>query len=148
MIASLRLRNHPRAWQRNALVLNAGLLGAIGFALALWLRGALALLALAHFAHLAQALQLLDARPRRSDFLLVALALFQIVLAANLTDSIFFPPLLLAFLVATVWTLVVHTLWMEAIAAGEAVVAAARLRAAPAAHHAARVGGGGGARAA
>ena len=120
VIVSLRLRNHPRAWQRNATLLNAGLLGAIGFALALWLRGDLALLALAHFAHLAQALQLLDARPRRSDFLLVALALFQMVLAANLTDSLFFPPLLLAFLVATVWTLVVHTLWMETIAAGEA----------------------------
>ena len=120
VIVSLRLRNHPRAWQRNATVLNAGLLGSIGFALALWLRGDLAVLALAHFAHLAQALQLLDARTRRSDFLLVALALFQMVLAANLTDSIFFPPLLLAFLVATVWTLVVHTLWMEAIAAGEA----------------------------
>jgi hypothetical protein len=82
-----------------------GLLGSIGFAIALWLRGDLALLALAHFTHLAQALQLLDARARRSDFLLVALALFQMVLAANLTDSILFPPLLLAFLVATVWTL-------------------------------------------
>ncbi len=120
VIVSLRLRNHPRAWQRNASVLNVGLLGSIGVALALWLRGDLALLALAHFTHLAQALQLLDARARRSDFLLVALALFQMVLAANLTDSIFFPPLLLAFLVATVWTLVVHTLWMETIAAGEA----------------------------
>ncbi len=119
VILSLKLRNHPRAWQRNALVLNLGLLGAVVFAAALWLRGAVALIALAQFAHLAQALQLLDARARRSDFLLVALALFQIVLAANLTDSIFFPPLLLAFLVATVWTLVVHTLWMEAIAAGE-----------------------------
>ena len=119
VIASLRLRTHPRPWQRNAIVLNAGLLGAIGFSLSLWLRGDLALLALAHFAHLAQALQLLDARPRRSDFLLVALALFQMVLAANLTDSIFFPPLLVAFLVASVWTLVVHTLWMETIAAGE-----------------------------
>ncbi len=120
VIASLRLRSHPRAWQRNAVVLNVGLLGAIGFALSLWLRGDLALLALAHFALLAQSLQLLDARPRRSDFLLVALALFQMVLAANLTDSILFPPLLLAFLVATVWTLVVHTLWMETLAAGEA----------------------------
>ncbi len=120
VVASLRLRTRPRAWQRSATLLNVGLLASIGFALALWLRGDMALLALAHFAHLAQALQLLDARPRRSDFLLVALALFQMVLAANLTDSVLFPPLLLAFLVATVWTLVVHTLWMETIAAGEA----------------------------
>ena len=42
--------------------------------------------------------------------LLVALALFQIILAANLTDSFLFPPLLLAFLIATVWTLIQHTL--------------------------------------
>lgn len=119
VVTSLKLRNHPRAWQRSAAVLNVGLFGAIAFAVAQWLQGGLALVALAHFALLAQALQLLDARARRSDFLLVALALFQIVLAANLTDSIFFTPLLLAFLVATVWTLVVHTLWMEAIAAGE-----------------------------
>jgi transglutaminase-like putative cysteine protease len=119
VVASLRLRPAPRAWQKRALVLNAGVLLAMVFAAQLWLRGALALLALAHFTHLAQALQLLDARERRSDFLLVALALFQMILAANLTDSILFPPLLLAFLVAAVWTLIQHTLWMEAIRAGE-----------------------------
>jgi protein-glutamine gamma-glutamyltransferase len=119
VVASLRLRARPARWQRSALVLNAGLLAAIGLAATLWLRGALAIVALAHFTHLAQALQLLDARPRRSDFLLVALALFQMVLAASLTDSVLFPPLLLAFLVATVWTLIVHTLWMEALRAGE-----------------------------
>jgi transglutaminase-like putative cysteine protease len=117
--ASLLLRERPRAWQRSALLLNAGLLAAIGLAVGLWLRGALALVALAHFAHLAQALQLVDARPRRSDFLLTALALFQMVLAASLTDSLLFPPLLVAFVLAMVWTLVVHTLWAEALAAGE-----------------------------
>ena len=119
VITALRVRRAPRPWQSSALLLNLGVLGSIAFALGLWLQGALALVALAHFTHLAQALQLLDARARRSDFLLVALALFQMILAANLTDSILFPPLLLAFLVATVWTLVAHTLWMEAVAAGE-----------------------------
>jgi transglutaminase-like putative cysteine protease len=119
VIAALALRRAPRAWQRSAPLLNCALFGAIAFAAGLWLRGALALVALAHFTHLSQALQLLDARARRSDFLLVALALFQMILAANLTDSILFPPLLLAFLAAVVWTLIVHTLWMEAIAAGE-----------------------------
>ncbi|RIK89644.1 MAG: hypothetical protein DCC71_25895, partial [Proteobacteria bacterium] len=119
VVASLRTRSAPGAWQKRPLALNAGLVFALCFAAALWLRGALALVALAHFTHLAQALQLLDARARRSDFLLVALALFQMILAANLTDSILFPPLLLAFLVATVWTLIQHTLWMEAIRAGE-----------------------------
>lgn len=119
VIAALHLRRAPRGWQRSAMVLNLGLVAAVAFACGLWLRGELALVALAHFTHLSQALQLLDARARRSDFLLVALALFQMILAANLTDSILFPPLLLAFLAAVVWTLVVHTIWMEAIAAGE-----------------------------
>jgi transglutaminase-like putative cysteine protease len=123
VVVALRTRLAPRAWQRSAWILNAGLLLASAFAAGLWLRGALALVALAHFTHLAQALQLLDARPRRSDFLLVALALFQIILAANLTDSFLFPPLLLAFLIATVWTLIQHTLWMEAMQAGETGVA-------------------------
>jgi transglutaminase-like putative cysteine protease len=119
VITALRLRRAPRPWQRRAAVLNVGVFGAVAASAALWLRGELALVALAHFTHLAQALQLLDARARRSDFLLVALALFQMILAANLTDSVLFPPLLLAFLGATVWTLVVHTIWMESVAAGE-----------------------------
>lgn len=119
VVAALRLRKAPRGWQQSPWVLNLASLGALATAGALWLRGELALVALAHFTHLAQALQLLDARARRSDFLLVALALFQMILAANLTDSILFPPLLLAFLAATVWTLMVHTVWMESIAAGE-----------------------------
>jgi transglutaminase-like putative cysteine protease len=90
---------------------------------ALWVRGALALVALAHFALLTQALQLLDARPRKSEFLLVALALFQVVLAANLTDSMLFPPLLVVFAVTAVWTLMVHTIRAEAIEAGEPAAA-------------------------
>ncbi len=118
-LAALRFRSAPRAWQRSAWLLNAGLLASFLYCGALWMRGTLALVALAHFAHLAQALQLLDARPRRSDFLLVALALFQMILAANLTDSVFFPPLLFAFVLAVVWTLLIHTLWMEAIESGQ-----------------------------
>jgi transglutaminase-like putative cysteine protease len=76
--------------------------------------------ALAHFAATTQGLQLIDARPRKTEFLLVALALFQVVLAANLTDSVFFTPLLVAFVFAAVWTLVVHTLRSEALEAGQA----------------------------
>jgi transglutaminase-like putative cysteine protease len=119
LLASARLRHRPRGWQRSAWVLNGVLAAIVLGCTALWLRGGLAILALAHFAHLATGLQLLDARPRRSDFLLVALALFQVLLAANLTDSLLFPPLLLVFALAMTWTLVVHTLWSEAIAAGE-----------------------------
>jgi protein-glutamine gamma-glutamyltransferase len=117
--ASLALREPPRPWQRSGWLLNAGLLAALGVGAALYARGALAVVALAHFAVLAQGLQLLDARPRRSEFLLVALALFQVVLAANLTDHVLFPLMLVAFTVATVWTLVVHTLRAEALEAGE-----------------------------
>jgi transglutaminase-like putative cysteine protease len=115
----LLARRRPRAWQRSAALLNLALAATLAGCAWLWLRGALALVALAHFAHLAQGLQLLDARPRRSDFLLAALALFQMILAASLTDSLLFPPLLIGFLLAMVWTLVVHTLWAEALAAGE-----------------------------
>jgi hypothetical protein len=83
------------------------------------MRGRPATLSLAHFAALSQALQLIDARPRKSEFLLVALALFQVVLASNLTDSVLFPPLLLAFLVSVTWTLMIHTLRTEAIEGGD-----------------------------
>jgi transglutaminase-like putative cysteine protease len=83
------------------------------------LQGGPATIGLAHFAALAQGLQLIDARPRRTEFLLVALALFQVILASNLTDSVFFPPLLIAFMFAAAWTLMVHTLRADAAEAGD-----------------------------
>ena len=61
----------------------------------------------------------MDARPRKSEFVLVSLALFQVILASNLTDSVFFPPLLVAFLFAATWTLMVHTLRADAAEAGD-----------------------------
>jgi transglutaminase-like putative cysteine protease len=115
---ALRGERHA-PWRANAWLLNGALLVAICVAAALWLRGALAIVALAHFAVLVQALQLIDARPRRSEFLLVALAVFQVTMAANLTDSPWYPLLLVAFTVCCVWTLVVHTLRAEALEAGE-----------------------------
>jgi len=123
LVAAFALREQPRSWQRSAPVLNTGLVAIAGIAFSLWLQGKLAVVALAHFALLAQGLQLLDARPRRSEFLLVALALFQVVLASNLTDSILFPALLIVFLLATVWTLLVHTLRAEALEAGDPLAA-------------------------
>jgi transglutaminase-like putative cysteine protease len=119
LLLSLRWRHHPRAWQRNPWVLNLGMLGISLATAAVALRGEPSTIALAHFAALTQGLQLLDARPRRTEFLLVALALFQVVLAANLTDSVFFTPLLVTFVFATAWTLIVHTLRSEALEAGE-----------------------------
>ncbi|MEE8581110.1 MAG: DUF3488 domain-containing protein, partial [Myxococcota bacterium] len=116
---SLVWRDRPKAWQSNALVLNLGMLGIVVATIALLLQGFPAALSLAHFAALTQGLQLLDSRPRKSEFLLVTLALFQVILAATLTDSIFFPPLLAIFLVSATWTLLVHTLRSEALAARE-----------------------------
>jgi transglutaminase-like putative cysteine protease len=109
--------------QRNAPLLNGALALIVALGLGMWLRGAPAVVALAHFATLAQALQLVDARPRRSEFLLVTLALFQVILASNLTDSVLFPPLLVVFLLTTVWTLLVHTLQVEALESGDPLAA-------------------------
>jgi len=123
LVAAVLLRERPMAWQRSTLVLNLAM-AAISLVTA-WIafETAASLIALAHFATLAQGLQLLDARPRRSEFLLVALALFQVVLASNLTDSVLFPPLLMAFLPTAVWTLLVHTLRTEAHEAGDPAAA-------------------------
>jgi len=118
IVVSLAHRTRPRDWQRSPIALNVGMFGIVGGTIAVALRGEPSTIALAHFAALTQGLQLIDARPRRTEFLLVTLALFQVVLASNLTDSVYFTPLLLAFVFATVWTLLVHTLHSEAIEAG------------------------------
>jgi transglutaminase-like putative cysteine protease len=116
---SLWRRGSPFAWQRNPIALNLGMMAVTGTTIQVALQGGPATLGLAHFAALTQGLQLIDARPRRTEFLLVALALFQVVLASNLTDSVFFIPLLVGFLFATAWTLVVHTLRCEAAEADD-----------------------------
>lgn len=120
----LRREAQPLAWQTSPGVLNSALLGALAAGAGYYVSGAGALIALAHFATLAQGLQLLDARARRSEFLLVTLALFQVVLASNLTDSVLFPPLLIVFLLSTVWTLLVHTLRAEALESADPLAAA------------------------
>ena len=116
-------RTRPAAWQRKRWLLNLGLGACIAAAAQVEAQAGTVLVALGHFAVLAQGLQLLDARPRHTEFLLVALSIFQVTLAANLTDSLLFPPLLIAFAVAAVWTLVVHTLRAEAVEAGDPAAA-------------------------
>lgn len=120
LLLSLWRRTDPFSWQKSPIALNIGMVGIASGTILVALRGEPSTIALAHFAATTQGLQLLDARPRRTEFLLVALALFQVVLAANLTDSVFFTPLLVGFLFATVWTLLLHTLRSEAIEAGVA----------------------------
>jgi transglutaminase-like putative cysteine protease len=119
IIGSLWRRERPFFWQSSPIALNLGMFGIVAATITVALRGDPSTIALAHFAALTQGLQLIDTRPRHTELLLVALALFQVVLAANLTDSVFFPPLLVAFVFATVWTLMVHTLRTEAIEAGD-----------------------------
>jgi transglutaminase-like putative cysteine protease len=119
ILGSLARRRDPFAWQRSPLALNVGMLAIAAATIAVALRGGPSTIALAHFAALTQGLQLLDARPRQTEFLLVTLALFQVILASNLTDSVFFPPLLATFVFAVVWTLLVHTLRSETIEAGD-----------------------------
>jgi len=129
ILGSLALRRRPLAVQRSPVALNVGMMAIVAATIWLALGGHPATVNLAHFAALTQGLQLLDARPRKSEFLLVALSLFQVILASNLTDSLLFPPLLVVFLVATTWTLLVHTLRSEAIEAGDAPAAGAAINA-------------------
>jgi transglutaminase-like putative cysteine protease len=126
--SSYATRNHPPRFRKNPIWLNVGMLGITTVTIRSALAGNPATISLAFFTALAQGLQLFDARPRRSEFLLVALALFQVILASNLTDSIFFPPLVLLFLVSVTWTLLVHTLQMEAIEAGDPEAASRAIR--------------------
>jgi transglutaminase-like putative cysteine protease len=117
---SLWRRRAPFAWQTSPWILNVLMIAITTGTTSVALSGEPSTVALAHFAATTQGLQLLEARPRRTEFLLVALALFQVVLAANLTDSVFFTPLLVAFAFAAIWTLLVHTLRSEALGAGHA----------------------------
>ncbi len=116
---SFATRHAPPAFRSSPVWLNVLMAGITTITIRSALAGNPATISLAYFTALAQGLQLLDARPRRSEFVLVAVALFQVVLASNLTDSVFFPPLVLAFLAAVTWTLLVHTLALEAAEAGD-----------------------------
>ena len=111
-------RDDPPAFRKSPIWLNVFMCGITTVTIRSALEGNPATISLAYFTSLAQGLQLLDARPRKSEFVLVALSLFQVILASNLTDSVFFPPLLVVFLVTVTWTLLVHTLAIEAAEAG------------------------------
>jgi hypothetical protein len=118
-VVSYATRAKPPAFRKSAIWLNIFMAGITTVTIRSALDGNPAVISLAYFAALSQGLQLLDARPRKSEFVLVALALFQVILASNLTDSILFPPLLVVFLATVTWTLLVHTLAMEATEAGD-----------------------------
>lgn len=116
---SFATRRSPPAFRKDPIWLNILMIGITTVTIRSALSGNPATISLAYFTALAQGLQLLDARPRKSEFVLVAVALFQVVLASNLTDSVFFTPLLLAFLATVTWTLLIHTLALEAAEAGD-----------------------------
>lgn len=115
---SLCTRNKPLPLQRSAWFLNGGLAAVLVLSVWPWWEGSPAIVALAHLATGTLGLKLFDARPRKSEFLLVSLSLLQVVAAANLTDSVFYPILVGAFSAFAVWTLLVHTLACEALEAG------------------------------
>ena len=116
---SYATRINPPAFSRSPIWLNVLMAGITTITIRSALSGNPATISLAYFTSLAQGLQLLDARPRKSEFVLVALALFQVILASNLTDSVFFPPLVVLFLASVTWTLLLHTLSSEAAEAGD-----------------------------
>jgi len=119
--AALILRRRPHAWQQSPFAIRLGVCLALGLSLATWsndLVGPVAMTAM-----LLQGLQLLDARPRRTEYPVVTLGLFQVVLAASLSEHLFFLPLLVLFVLAAVWTLLQHTLQVEASEAGDASAA-------------------------
>ena len=116
---SFATRERPPAFRKSPIWLNVFMFGITSVTIRSALEGNPATISLAYFTSLAQGLQLLDARPRKSEFVLVVLALFQVILASNLTDSVLFPPLLVAFLISVTWTLLVHTLAIEAAEAGD-----------------------------
>jgi len=118
-VVSFATRTRPPSFRKSAVWLNIFMVGITTVTIRSALEGNPATISLAYFTSLAQGLQLLDARPRKSEFVLVALALFQVILASNLTDSVFFPPLLIVFLATVTWTLLVNTLAMEATEAGD-----------------------------
>jgi hypothetical protein len=124
---SFLTRKNPPALLKNAILLNVLMAGITTLTIRSALDGNPATISLAYFTALSQGLQLLDARPRKSEFVLVALALFQVILASNLTDSVYFSPLILIFLASVTWTLLVHTISMEAAEAGDPMAAAAIL---------------------
>ncbi len=62
-------RQEPFPWQRSPIAINGGMLDILAATAAIGSRGGPATIALAHFTALTQALQLLDARPRKSEFL-------------------------------------------------------------------------------
>jgi transglutaminase-like putative cysteine protease len=124
---SFATRKSPPSFRKSAIWLNVFMAGITTITIRSALAGNPATISLAYFSALTLGLQLLDARPRKSEFVLVALALFQVILASNLTDSILFPPLLLLFLTTVTWTLLVHTISMEAAEAGDPAAASAAI---------------------
>ena len=103
---------------RSGLLLNTALAGVLATCLLLVASGGHPLVALAHFTLGAGGLLLLDGRPRRSEYPLVSLSLFQVVLASSLTDSLLFPLLLAAYLLALVFALASHSVERAALEAG------------------------------
>ena len=73
---SYSTRENPPAFRTSPIWLNVFMCGITTVTIRSALEGNPATISLAYFTSLAQGLQLLDARPRKSEFVLVALSLF------------------------------------------------------------------------
>jgi hypothetical protein len=67
LLYSLAVSSRPRPWQQNPIVLNAGMFFIVAVTIRVAFQGGPSTIALAHFAALTQTLQLIDARPRRTE---------------------------------------------------------------------------------
>jgi len=117
ILATMLLRKKPMAWQSEALPFIAGsfLVGLLCF---IAYDGRI-LLSVGTAAMLFQALLLLNARPHRTRFPLVSLALIQVLVGSVLTTNVFYAIFLVLFLLGTLWTLLLHTLQAEAFESGD-----------------------------
>ena len=80
---SYATRENPPPFRTSPIWLNVFMFGITTVTIRSALDGNPATISLAYFTSLAQGLQLLDARPRKSEFILVALSLFQVILAST-----------------------------------------------------------------
>ncbi len=117
MLTTMILREKAMPWQSKALPFIVGSFG-VGLLCLITYDGRI-LITVGIAAMLFQALLLLNARPRRTRFPLVGLALTQVLVGSILTTNVFYAIFVILFLLGTLWTLLLHTLQAEAFESGD-----------------------------
>ncbi|MBW2712127.1 MAG: DUF3488 domain-containing protein [Deltaproteobacteria bacterium] len=117
ILATMVLREKAMAWQNQTIPFIVGFI-LVSLICALTYTGSI-LITVGTAAMLFQGLLLLNARPRRTRFPLVGLALTQVLVGSVLTTNVFYSIFVVLFLMGTLWTLLLHTLQAEAFEAGD-----------------------------